>query len=159
TVIPTWNSDRRSGASLCRGEKRLLNLGKRGRTAACGLAGLACGSRRFAAMPQIFHRSFNVISRVTIFGAVFILAGLGAILAIWVRSSYVTSVGVARVQPVPFSHEHHVNGLGIDCRYCHTAVETSSFAGIPPTKTCMNCHQQMWVGSDMLESVRGSYRT
>jgi hypothetical protein len=112
-----------------------------------------------AAMPQIFHRSFNVISRVTIFGAVFILAGLGAILAIWVRSSYVTSVGVARVQPVPFSHEHHVNGLGIDCRYCHTAVETSSFAGIPPTKTCMNCHQQMWVASDMLAPVRDSYRT
>ncbi len=110
-------------------------------------------------MPQIFHRSFNTISKVSIFGAVFIVAGVFAILAVWVRSSYVTNVGVAVVQPVPFSHEHHVTGLGIDCRYCHTAVEDSSFAGVPPTKTCMNCHQQIWVGSQMLEPVRASYRS
>jgi Cytochrome c7 and related cytochrome c len=110
-------------------------------------------------MPQIFHRSFNTISKVSIFGAVFIVAGVFAILAVWVRSAYVTNVGVAVVQPVPFSHEHHVTGLGIDCRYCHTAVEDSSFAGVPPTKTCMNCHQQIWVGSQMLEPVRASYRS
>jgi Cytochrome c7 and related cytochrome c len=110
-------------------------------------------------MPQIFHRSFNTISKVSIFGAVFIVAGVFAILAVWVRSSYVTNVGVAVVQPVPFSHEHHVTGLGIDCRYCHTSVEDSSFAGVPPTKTCMNCHQQIWVGSQMLEPVRASYRS
>ncbi len=110
-------------------------------------------------MAQIFHRSFNVISKVSIFGAVFILAGLGWAAAVLVRSSYVTSVGLARDQPIQFSHAHHVNGLGIDCRYCHTSVETSSFAGIPPTKTCMNCHSQIWTGSPMLEPVRESYRT
>ncbi len=60
---------------------------------------------------------------------------------------------------MPFSHEHHVGVLGIDCRYCHTSVENSSYAGLPPTKTCMNCHSQIWVGSDMLEPVRDSYRT
>ena len=75
------------------------------------------------------------------------------------RSPYVTYAGVARPQPVPFSHQHHVAGLGIDCRYCHTSVETSHFAGIPPTKTCMNCHSQMWVGAPLLEPVRESYRT
>jgi hypothetical protein len=110
-------------------------------------------------MPQIFHRSFNTISKVTIFGAVFIAAGLCWFAAIFYRSSYVTESHLAYVQPVPFSHAHHVRDLGIDCRYCHTSVETSSFAGIPPTKTCMNCHQQMWVGSSMLEPVRESYRT
>jgi cytochrome c7-like protein len=110
-------------------------------------------------MPQIFHRSFNTISKVSIFGAVFILAGAGWVLAVFYRSSYVTTVDIAYVQPVPFSHQHHVSQLGIDCRYCHTSVETSSFAGIPPTKTCMNCHQQIWIGSDMLEPVRESYRT
>src|SRR5262245_61454038 len=110
-------------------------------------------------MPQVFHRAFNTISRVSIYGAVLIVAGVFAVLAVWVRSSYVTNVGVAVVQPVPFSHEHHVTGLGIDCRYCHTSVEDSSFAGIPPTKTCMNCHQQIWVGSTMLEPVRASYAT
>jgi hypothetical protein len=109
-------------------------------------------------MPQIFHRSFNTISKVTIFGAVFILAGLGWVAWVMARSSYVTNAGITREQPVPFSHEHHVTGLGIDCRYCHTSVEDSSFAGMPPTKTCMNCHSQIWVGSPMLEPVRASYR-
>lgn len=67
--------------------------------------------------------------------------------------------GESLVQPIPFSHEHHVGVLGIDCRYCHTSVERSSFAGIPSTKTCMNCHSQMWVGSAMLQPVRDSYRS
>jgi len=110
-------------------------------------------------MPQIFHRSFNVISKVSIFGAVFILTALGWLLSLIYRSSYVTTTRIAYVQPVPFSHQHHAGQLGIDCRYCHTSVEESSFAGIPPTKTCMNCHQQIWVGSAMLEPVRESYRT
>jgi Cytochrome c7 and related cytochrome c len=59
---------------------------------------------------------------------------------------------------VPFSHQHHVAGLGLDCRYCHTSVENSSFAGIPPTKTCMNCHSEIWTNADILEPVRASYR-
>ena len=75
------------------------------------------------------------------------------------RSAYATAADTTYLQPVPFSHEHHVGRLGIDCRYCHTSVEDSSFAGIPPTKTCMNCHSQIWVGSTMLEPVRDSYRT
>jgi hypothetical protein len=108
-------------------------------------------------MPQIFHRSMNTISKVSIFGAVFIVAGLGWVLAIYARSSYATGAHVAYDQPLPFSHKHHVGDLGIDCRYCHTAVEESSFAGMPPTKTCMNCHQQIWFGSEMLEPVRASY--
>ena len=103
-------------------------------------------------MPQIFHRSFNTISKVTIFGAVFILAGAGWAYARYIRSSYATGVGLAREQPVPFSHQHHVAGLGIDCRYCHTSVEKSSFAGIPPVRTCMNCHNQIWVSSPLLEA-------
>jgi hypothetical protein len=110
-------------------------------------------------MPQIFHRSFNTLSKVSIFGAVFFVTALCWVLSVVYRSSYVTDVHIAYVQPVPFSHAHHVGQLGIDCRYCHTSVETSSFAGIPPTKICMNCHQQIWVGSDMLEPVRDSYRT
>jgi hypothetical protein len=63
------------------------------------------------------------------------------------------------MQPVPFSHQHHVGGLGIDCRYCHTSVEVSSFAGIPPTKTCMNCHSQIWTNASMLLPVRESFRS
>src|SRR5207248_9110326 len=110
-------------------------------------------------MPQIFHRSFNTISKVSIFGAVFILAALGWVLAVWSRSSYATNADVVRVQPVPFSHEHHVRGLGIDCRYCHTSVEDSAFAGIPPTYTCMSCHSQIWRDSPMLEPVRVSLAT
>jgi hypothetical protein len=110
-------------------------------------------------MPQIFHRSFNVISKVSIFGAVFILAGIGWAASVLVRSSYFTNAGVARTQPVQFSHAHHVNGLGIDCRYCHQYAENAAFAGLPPTKTCMNCHSQIWPNSSILEPVRESYRT
>ena len=75
------------------------------------------------------------------------------------RSAYVTQAFVPKQQPVPFSHKHHVNGLGIDCRHCHTTVEVSAFAGIPPTKTCMTCHVQVWADSPMLEPVRASFRT
>lgn len=108
---------------------------------------------------QIFHRSTNTISRATIYGAVFLIAALlWAVLELQ-RSPYITYAGVARPQPVPFSHQHHVAGLGIDCRYCHTSVESSSFAGIPPTRTCMNCHSQIWTNAALLEPVRESFRS
>ncbi len=110
-------------------------------------------------MSQIFHRSTNSLSRATIFGAVFVVAALGWLLYIIQGSPYVTTAGLRKPQPVPFSHQHHVTGLGIDCRYCHTSVETSSFAGIPPTKTCMNCHSQIWTNAKLLEPVRASYRS
>ena len=110
-------------------------------------------------MAQIFHPSTNTISRVSIFGAVFILGALGWALSAFFRSSYVTQVAVARDQPVQFSHEHHVSGLGIDCRYCHTSVEESPFAGIPATKVCMTCHSQVWVDSPFLAPVRASFES
>ncbi len=110
-------------------------------------------------MAQIFHRSTNTVSRITIFGT-FIFAGLFLwFLAQMQRSPYYSQRAIARIQPVPFSHQHHVSGLGLDCRYCHTSVEVSSFAGIPPTKTCMNCHAEIWTNAALLEPVRESFRT
>src|SRR3989440_9740166 len=107
-------------------------------------------------MAQIFHRSTNTISRFTIFGALVVVA-----LSLWValqlqRSPYTSYAGVARPQPVPFSHQHHVGGLGIDCRYCHESVEESAFAGLPPTQTCMSCHSQVWTDAPVLAPVRQS---
>src|ERR1700692_2692650 len=110
-------------------------------------------------MSQIFHRSTNTIARVSIFGAAFIVAGLLGVSDEVNRSPWVTQARVARAQPIQFSHERHVAGNGIDCRYCHTSVESSSFAGIPPTNTCMNCHSQIWTNSQMLEPVRESFRS
>ncbi len=110
-------------------------------------------------MPQIFHPSLNTVSRVSIFGAVLFLAGAITVLFFVVRSPYVTGAGVVREQPVPFSHKHHVGDVGLDCRYCHAGVEDSPFAGIPPTKTCMNCHSQLFTDSPMLAPVRDSFRT
>jgi hypothetical protein len=109
-------------------------------------------------MAQIFHPSTNTISKLSIFGAVFVLAGSLWVLVEMNRSSYMTQTFVPRNQPVPFSHKHHVAGLGIDCRHCHTTVEDSAFAGIPPTKTCINCHSQIWKDSPMLEPVRASFQ-
>jgi hypothetical protein len=108
---------------------------------------------------QVFHRSTNTLSKVSIFGAVFLAGGALYLLLEVNRSPYVTRAGEMRDQPIPFSHQHHVGGLGIDCRYCHTSVEVSSAAGIPPTKTCMNCHSQIWNQSPMLEPVRASFRS
>ena len=110
-------------------------------------------------MPQIFHRSTNTLSRLSIYGAVFVLGALSYVLYALGKSPYFTEVNVARDQPVPFSHKHHAGELGIDCRYCHTSVEDSSFAGVPPTATCMTCHSQIWANSPMLEPLRASYRT
>src|SRR5262245_54548358 len=110
-------------------------------------------------MAQVFPRYTNTLSRFTAVATVGLVA-----LGLWLwarvqRSSYTSDVRIAKSQPVPFSHEHHVSGIGLDCRYCHTSVEESSFAGIPPTATCMNCHRQIWSEAPMLEPVRESFRT
>lgn len=110
-------------------------------------------------MPQIFHYSANYWARASLVGVVCLLAFVS-----WAgyeidRGAYETRQNDAREQPIPFSHAHHVGALGIDCRYCHTSVEESSFANIPPTKTCINCHSQIWNTSPTLEPVRDSYRT
>ena len=109
-------------------------------------------------MPQIFHRSANTFSKLSLAGLLIVAAG--AILSAMIigRSSYVTRAHEFVEQPVQFSHRHHVLDDGIDCRYCHTSVETSPFAGIPPTKTCMNCHSQIWATAPILEPVRASFR-
>ena len=108
-------------------------------------------------MAQIFHRSTNTIARVSLFGAVFLVAAFLVLITQVNRSPWVTQAHVAREQPIPFSHERHVGGNGTDCRYCHTSVEESSFAGIPPTKTCMNCHSQIFANNPLLQPVRDSF--
>src|SRR5437868_12874769 len=110
-------------------------------------------------MAQIFHRSTNFVSRFSVFSFIFMMGF--AVLAVLAaaRSPYLTRQNITRQQPIQFSHKHHVGDDGIDCRYCHTSVETSAFAGIPPTTTCMNCHKQIWADSPYLEPVRASFRT
>ena len=110
-------------------------------------------------MPQIFHHSTNFLAKLSIFGAVFILLAAMWALAEINRSSYNTGQFIERQQPVQFSHKHHVGDDGIDCRYCHTSVETAASAGMPATQTCMNCHSQIWADSPYLEPVRESWRT
>ena len=109
-------------------------------------------------MPQIFHRSANTLSKVSLVGLLSVVAGLLLLAMVLGRSSYVTRANEYIEQPIQFSHLHHVSDDGIDCRYCHTSVETSPFAGIPPTKTCMNCHSQLFNTEPILEPVRASFR-
>lgn len=108
---------------------------------------------------QIFHPSMNAIARFSIAFAGLVIVALLVGLYAYVRSPYATGADTIVDQPVPFSHRHHVAQLGLDCRYCHTTVEKSSFAGIPPTELCMGCHSQVWTRADALEPVRESYRT
>ena len=110
-------------------------------------------------MPQIFHPSMNTISKVTIVGGVLVILGCAIALTSLFRSSFAIRVNDPIEQPVPFSHKHHVVDDGIDCRYCHISEETSSFADVPPTETCMTCHSQIWNQSPILEPVRESFRT
>jgi hypothetical protein len=107
---------------------------------------------------QVFGRWANPIARIVLVGAaVGVIVLCGAAIA-YVRAPGATGVGITVEQPVPFSHKHHVGGLGIDCRYCHTSVERSAFAGLPPTETCMTCHSQIWTNAAMLAPVRTSLR-
>lgn len=107
---------------------------------------------------QVFHRSANALARLSIIGGLILVGLLGAAAWFWYNSPLVRTRQNALEQPVPFSHQHHVAGLGIDCRYCHTSVEESSFAGMPATQICMNCHSQIWTNAEMLEPVRASFR-
>ena len=107
-------------------------------------------------MPQIFTASADtrlraaaLIIGIAVVGGVVLGGG-------YMNSSYATKIGWVQDQEVPFSHQHHVGGLGLDCRYCHTGVENSSMAGLPPTHTCMTCHSQVWTGAPILEPVRQS---
>ena len=109
-------------------------------------------------MPQIFRRSANTLSKLSLFGVLSLVGSLILLAMVLGRSSYVTRANEFIEQPIQFSHLHHVTDDGIDCRYCHTSVETSSFAGIPPTKTCMNCHSQLFATEPILEPVRASFR-
>ena len=110
-------------------------------------------------MPQIFPKGVNHLTRFLVLALPMGFGGTGVGLAAFYRSTYATGIDEVVPQPVAFSHAHHVGQLGIHCLYCHTSVEDSHFANIPPSKTCMNCHQQMWTGADLLKPVRESYRT
>lgn len=110
-------------------------------------------------MPGVFTPRANFIARASLAGAGLTLLGVGVVAYAYTRSSYATGVGVEIEQPVPFSHEHHVSGLGMDCRYCHTTVEESAFAGMPATQTCMHCHERLWTDAALLAPVRESWRT
>ena len=107
---------------------------------------------------QIFHHSTNALAKITIYGAIFVLAAALYATVELNRSSWNTGQWVERQQPVQFSHKHHVGDDGIDCRYCHSSVETSASAGMPSTNTCMSCHKQIWSDSPYLEPVRASFR-
>ena len=110
-------------------------------------------------MAQIFSRASNTHARVIIGSVIVLVIALGCTTYAVFWTPYTTYVGVPFSQPVPFSHKHHVGDDGIDCRYCHTSVEKSSFAGIPSTQICMTCHSQLWNQAPLLAPVRESFAT
>ena len=109
-------------------------------------------------MSQVFPKNANSWSKASLITIAFVLAGVGWTVLTLQRSDLVTGANEFIEQPVQFSHQHHAGGIGIECRYCHTSVEVSPSAGIPPTKTCINCLSQIWNQSAYLEPVRASFR-
>jgi hypothetical protein len=104
---------------------------------------------------QVFSRRFTLLLRTGLLLTVVAIAALAV--------AYRTSAGIDAAQgepveqPIPFSHQHHVRDDGIDCRYCHAAVETSAVAGVPPLSTCMTCHSQLFVDAVPLAPLHRSY--
>ena len=109
-------------------------------------------------MSQIFRPRANALARSSLAAALSLVATLTWVVFTLMRSSWATGQNEFIEQPIQFSHAHHVGGVGLDCRYCHTSVENSTFAGMPPTNTCMNCHSQLWTNAPILEPVRASFR-
>ena len=109
-------------------------------------------------MSQVFPKSANPWSKASLIFLLFLVVLVGWTILTLQRSDFVTTANEYIEQPVQFSHQHHAGGIGIECRYCHTSVEVSPSAGIPPTKTCINCHSQIWNTAPYLEPVRASYR-
>ena len=109
-------------------------------------------------MSQIFRKSANIWAKSSIALVLGAILTLGWTVLVLQRSDFVTAANTFVDQPVQFSHQHHVGGIGIDCRYCHNSVEVAATASIPPTKTCINCHSQIWSTSPYLEPVRASFR-
>ena len=110
-------------------------------------------------MAQLFSPRANIYSRVLIVGVLILIGGAGWATSAIFWSSWTTYVNVPLDQPVPFSHKHHVGDDGIDCRYCHTSVEKSGFAGMPTSETCMSCHSQIFPDAPVLAPVRQSFAT
>lgn len=108
---------------------------------------------------QVFRERANTVARLSLVGGAIAILGGGFAVAALSRSPANTKVGVAKDQPIPFSHQHHAWELGIDCRYCHPTVEKAAFPGMPSSETCMSCHSQIWTNSPLLEPVRQSYET
>jgi len=106
---------------------------------------------------QLFHPGANTIAKSLILVVVILVPLLAIGAAIYVRSDFYNRIRDPLPQPIPFSHQRHVSGNGLDCRYCHTSVEDSAFAGIPPTETCMSCHAQVLAGTSLIEPIEESW--
>lgn len=108
-------------------------------------------------MAQLFRPHANVVARLSLWGLCSGLAALGGV--VWGLFNYGWGTGEGRfvAQPIQFSHEHHVGGVGLDCRYCHLSVEDAAFAGIPPTEICMHCHKELFTDVPLLAPVRASF--
>lgn len=107
-------------------------------------------------MPQYFPENANAFMKWLVLGGGVFVVLLMIVLAFYARTS-ANAVGVPVEQPVAFAHNLHAGQLGLDCRYCHTSVETEASAGIPPTETCMTCHSQVRVGAPALQPVQASW--
>jgi hypothetical protein len=107
-------------------------------------------------MAAIFRPAANLAAKVGLLVMAAVIVGGFIVWWLWPRTDYMRHVRAVVAQPVPFSHQHHVAGLGLDCRFCHTSVETSASAGLPPTTTCMTCHSQIWTNAALLAPVRTS---
>jgi hypothetical protein len=108
-------------------------------------------------MAKLFPKSANRLP-VQIIVYLCVVGCIATAAAQYYMTPKYTRVGYAPLQPVPYSHAKHVGELGLDCRYCHSTIDTAG-AAIPTSQTCMNCHNQLKAASPALAVIRDSYQS
>ncbi|HEY4219418.1 MAG TPA: cytochrome c3 family protein [Gemmatimonadaceae bacterium] len=107
-------------------------------------------------MPALFSRRATPLARSVLLAACAAVVAVPSFAMGWVRTPWARGEHRHITQPVPFDHRVHVTGLRIDCRFCHSGVETTAQAGLPPTQICVSCHQRLWLSLPPMSAVRHS---
>lgn len=76
-----------------------------------------------------------------------------AIASISAGQTQTTAADQAVVTDIPYSHQVHVDKVGIQCLFCHNGAIRGPQATLPSLKTCATCHDYITVDADAQDQV------